>query len=29
MHPPILNLNEVELEALPEALAPEGETAVR
>lgn len=29
MHPPIINLNEVELQALPEALAPEGETAGR
>ncbi|MCP1476940.1 putative cupin superfamily protein [Pseudomonas sp. EB276 TE3739] len=29
MHPPILNLNEVELQSLPEALAPQGETAGR
>ncbi|XHF34700.1 cupin domain-containing protein [Pseudomonas chlororaphis] len=29
MHPPILNLNDVELEPLPEALSPEGETAGR
>ena len=29
MHPPILNLNQVELEPLPEALAPTGETAGR
>lgn len=29
MHPPILNLHQVELEPLPEALAPEGETASR
>ena len=27
MHPPILNLNSVELEPLPEAVAPSGETA--
>jgi uncharacterized cupin superfamily protein len=29
MHPPILNLNQVELEPLPEALAPTGDTAGR
>ena len=29
MHPPILNLDSVELEALPEAFAPGGETAGR
>jgi uncharacterized cupin superfamily protein len=29
MHPPILNLHQVELEPLPEALAPGGETAGR
>ncbi len=29
MHPPILNLDQVELEPLPEALAPDGETAAR
>jgi len=29
MHPAILNLNQVDLESLPEALAPTGETASR
>ena len=29
MHPAILNLNQVELEPLPEALAPTGDTAGR
>ena len=29
MHPPILNLDSVELESLPEAFAPTGETAGR
>lgn len=29
MHPPILNLDSVELEPLPEAFAPGGETAGR
>ena len=29
MHPPILNLDSVELEPLPEAFAPTGETAGR
>ncbi|EJM67180.1 cupin domain-containing protein [Pseudomonas sp. GM49] len=29
MHPPILNLNSVELEPLPESFAPTGETAGR
>jgi hypothetical protein len=29
MHPAILNLNQVELDPLPEALAPTGDTAGR